>query len=85
MSSPVSYLYEPLTNVFVITAPCSASTVMAVEPGVIIRVNIEVLVTGNTIMYDVRVAGQVGTTPLAETSIYADLTTALTAYQLLLS
>lgn len=81
MGSPtntVNYEFLPNQDVYVIDK-CNGNTF--VHAGEVIRVRIEILVTATTIKYDVRLNGEIGTKVFNESDIYADKTSALTAYE----
>jgi len=81
MAGTINYLYDPNQNVYVIYSACDDNTIAAVQPGVVIRVRGEVLVTTADLHYDVRVDGQSGTTELVEADVFPDLATAIAEYQ----
>jgi len=52
-----------------------------VTSGDVVQVNVVGLVTGDTITYDVRTAGNTATALFDETDMFADLASATTEYQ----
>ena len=81
MAGTINYLYDPNQAVFVITSPCDDNNVTAVQPGKVIRVRAEVLVTQTVLFYDVQVNEASGTSEFVEADVFADLTTAVAEYE----
>jgi hypothetical protein len=77
MAGTVNYLFDPNQEVYVIH---SCDSKPYVTHGVVIRIRAEVLVTGTTLMYDIRLAGNAGTVAFAETDVFTDKAAAITAY-----
>ena len=85
MAGTINYLYDPNQNVYVINSACDENAVTAVQPGIVIRIRAEVLVTTSTLLYDVQIDGQSGTTELVEADVFPDLASAVAEYQLRLT
>lgn len=81
MAGTINYLYDPNQSVYVINSACDENTVTAVQPGKVIRVRAEVLVTLTELFYDVQIDGQSGTTELVEADVFTDLATAVAEYE----
>jgi len=60
-------------------------TVPVVRAGKIIRIRIEILLTAQTLLYDVQLDGQTGTTEFVETDVFQTLPDAIAEYQLRLA
>jgi len=74
----ITYAYDAGSEVWIIT---DNNCDPAVVSGLVIQVRGTALTTGTTIEYDIRLAGQDGTTPLAEADIFATLNDAVTEYE----
>lgn len=82
MAGTIPHLYDANQAIFVITKCSDAEPlVTAVRPGTIIRIRAEVLLTSTNLYYDVRIAGQSGTTELVEADVFSTLALAVTEYQ----
>jgi hypothetical protein len=86
MAGTINYLFDPNQDIFAIVA-CNETDVraIAVRPGRIIRVRAEVLVTTTTLLYDVQVAGESGSTELPEADIFTDIPSAVAEYEIRLT
>ncbi len=73
----IVHQYDPNQDVYVIE-DCENN--LYVTNGTVIRVRIEALVSGNEIIYDIRLAGKSGTTEFMESDVFVDKPTALTEY-----
>jgi len=83
MAGTINYLYDPNQAVWVITDGKTCDT--AVLAGTIIQVKGNVLTTGQTLKYDVRLATDNGTNEFLETDIFATLNAAVTEYEIRLT
>lgn len=86
MASPVSYQFEPNTiPVWVITTATDTCN-SAVLAGTVIQVRINVLAAvgspseTTTIVYDIRIEGELGTTEFTEDDVFATLNAATLDY-----
>lgn len=78
MASPVAYDHEPNADVYVIHE-CDHKPY--VTHGTVLRVRINVLVTGTEILYDIRLAGNAGTVAFEGTDVFLDKTSAAAEYE----
>lgn len=81
----VTYDHNPNDTVWVIITETCGSTANAIRVahGTVIRVRIEVILTGTTIEYDIRLDGNSGTIEAVENDIFAegDIALAMAEYQ----
>ena len=80
----INHAYDPAQQVWVINS-VEDNTVEAVQPGTVIRVRADVLVTETKLAYDIRLGNQTGTFEFKESDVFVDLTTALTEYEIRLT
>lgn len=85
MAGTINYLYDPNQAVFVINTPCEDNAIPAVQPGKVIRVRAEVLVTLTTLFYDVQVDQTSGTFEFVEADVFPDLASAVAEYEIRLT
>lgn len=78
MAGTFNYLYDPQQSVWVID---TVSGVLAVRPGVIVRVKAEALMTGASLAYDIRVGADAGTKSFVEADVFGLLDDATTEYE----
>ncbi len=82
MSHSITPLYDAADAIWVIdnsNKDCGPEGF--VTSGVVVQVMVSGLVTGDTITYDVRTAGNTATDVFEETDMFADLASAITEYQ----
>jgi len=79
MAGTINYLYDPNQAVWVITDGTTCDS--AVIAGTIIQVKGNVLTTGSTLAYDVRLDGNNGTNEFLETDIFDTLNAAVAEYE----
>lgn len=79
MPSPITveYDFEPSQIVYIIS-PCNGQ--LYIERGEVVRVRIDVLVSGTTIRYDIRLDGTTGTRSFTSDDVFVDKATALAEY-----
>lgn len=80
MSSPANVLYYQFAPNEAVYAIDTCSGKPFVTHGTVVRVRVEVLVTGHTIAYDVRLADNTGTKSFVETDIFGTKSDALVEY-----
>ena len=88
MAGTFSYLYDPQQPVWVIDSldtDVPDNPVLAIRAGEVIRVRSEALLTGNTLYYDVRLSGEIGTVSFVDTDVFGSLIDATDEYELRLT
>ena len=78
MAGTVNYLYDPNQSIYVIHE-CENN--LFVVGGTVFRVRAEVLASGTTVYYDVRLKSISGTFEFKEEDVFADKTTAVAEYE----
>lgn len=79
----LSYAFEPNQSIYVIATVSDGA--LAVRPAVVLRVRADMLITGTTLVYDVRFDGQTSTTETFEEDMFATLEAAIVEYEVRLS
>ena len=82
MSHSITPLYDAGDMIWVIdntNSDCGPEGF--VTSGEVVQVKVSGLVTGDTITYDVRTAGNTGTSEFMEVDMFADLSSAVTEYE----
>lgn len=85
MAGIIVYAYDPGQDVWMIDACDKNGQALTVLTGTVKRFTGQVLVSETDSWYDIEVTGQSGTRPYQEDMVFADLASALAAYELLLS
>ena len=81
MSHPITPLFDAGDTVWVIENDGTCGPEGFVTSGSVVQVMVLGLVTGDTITYDVRTAGNSATTVFTEPDMFADLASAITEYE----
>lgn len=77
MAGTINYQFDPDQEVYVID---SCNNKPYVTHGTVLRVRAEVLVTGTSLEYDIRLAGNAGTAAFEESDVFADKASAIAEY-----
>ena len=78
MSGVINYDFDPYQEVYVITECNQQPYVIA---GTVLRVRASVLISGTTVVYDVRLSGNVGTSEFDAADVFVDKATAVAEYE----
>jgi hypothetical protein len=78
MSGTINYLYDPNQTVWVIA---SCNNEILIREGLVIQLIGTVILTGQTLVYDIRMTGDAGTVPFVEDDVFATLQNAVIEYE----